>query len=257
MNITEDQILGLLASFIWPFFRIGSMFISIPVFSTKAVPARIRIIAAFLITLVIMPVIPAMPDIELFSYQGFMVGIQQLVLGITSGFILQMVFSVMLVAGQSIAFSMGLGFASLVDPATGIQVPVVAQIFIITASLLFLSINGHLLLIEMLVRSFTTLPVAEIGLDKSALWHVISWSSQIFAGGVLLALPVLAAILFVNISFGVASRAAPQLQIFGIGFPISIMLGMLLIWVMLPEMLEGFADILSDGFALISEILRL
>ncbi len=257
MNVTENQILTLLASFIWPFFRIGSMFISIPVLSVKAVPARIRVIAAFLITLVIMPVIPAMPDIELFSYQGFMVGIQQILLGVTSGYILQMVFSIMLVSGQAIAYSMGLGFASLVDPATGIQVPVVAQIFIITASLLFLSVNGHLLLIEMLVQSFTTLPVAEIGLDKSALWHVISWSSQIFAGGVLLALPVMAAILFINISFGVASRAAPQLQIFGIGFPISIMLGMLLIWVMLPEMLEGFADILRDGFALISEILKL
>jgi flagellar biosynthetic protein FliR len=257
MNITEDQILGMLASFIWPFFRIGSMFIAIPVFSVKAVPAKVRVITAFLITLVIIPVLPIMPDIEMFSYQGFMVSIQQIVLGVTAGFILQMVFSVMLVAGQSIAYSMGLGFASLVDPATGIQVPVVAQVFIISASLLFLSVNGHLLLIEMLVQSFTTLPVAEVGLDASDLWRVISWSSQIFAGGVLLALPVMATILLVNISFGVASRAAPQLQIFGVGFPITIMLGMVLIWIMLPEILEGFSDILSNGFALISEILRL
>ena len=257
MNITEEQILGMLASFIWPFFRIGSMFIAIPVFSVKAIPARVRVITAFLITLVIIPVLPIMPDIEMFSYQGFMVSIQQIVLGVTAGFILQMVFSVMLVAGQSIAYSMGLGFASLVDPATGIQVPVVAQVFIISASLLFLSVNGHLLLIEMLVQSFTTLPVAEVGLDASDLWRVISWSSQIFAGGVLLALPVMATILLVNISFGVASRAAPQLQIFGVGFPITIMLGMVLIWIMLPEILEGFSDILSNGFALISEILRL
>ena len=257
MNITEDQILGMLASFIWPFFRIGSMFIAIPVFSVKAVPAKVRVITAFLITLVIIPVLPIMPDIEMFSYQGFMVSIQQIVLGVTAGFILQMVFSVMLVAGQSIAYSMGLGFASLVDPATGIQVPVVAQVFIISASLLFLSVNGHLLLIEMLVQSFTTLPVAEVGLDASDLWRVISWSSQIFAGGVLLALPVMATILLVNISFGVASRAAPQLQILGVGFPITIMLGMVLIWIMLPEILEGFSDVLSNGFALISEILRL
>ena len=157
MNITEDQILGMLASFIWPFFRIGSMFIAIPVFSVKAVPAKVRVITAFLITLVIIPVLPIMPDIEMFSYQGFMVSIQQIVLGVTAGFILQMVFSVMLVAGQSIAYSMGLGFASLVDPATGIQVPVVAQVFIISASLLFLSVNGHLLLIEMLVVRCTFL----------------------------------------------------------------------------------------------------
>ncbi len=257
MSFTEDQILTALSSFIWPFFRIGSMFVSLPVFSIQAVPARVRVMVSLLITLVVFPVLPPMPKIDAFSYQGFMVVIQQVVLGITTGYILQMVFSVMLVAGQAIAFSMGLGFASLVDPTTGVQAPVVGQVFIISASLFFLSVNGHLLLIEMLIQSFTTLPVAELGLSKSDLWHVISWSSQIFVGGVLLALPVMTAILFVNISFGVASRAAPQLQIFGVGFPITILLGMVLIWVMLPEMLEGFSTILSAGFVLISELLRI
>ncbi|WP_305906669.1 flagellar biosynthetic protein FliR [Methylomarinum sp. Ch1-1] len=257
MNFSEDQLLGLLASFIWPFFRISSMFLVAPVLSVQALPARIRVMASLLITGVIVPVLPPMPAIELFSYQGFVVAIQQMALGVSAGFILQMVFSVMLVAGQSIAYSMGLGFASLVDPATGIQVPVVAQIFVISASLLFLAVNGHLLLIEMLAQSFTTLPVAEIGLQKSDLWRLIAWSSQIFAGGVLLALPVMVTILFVHISFGVASRAAPQLQIFGVGFPITIMLGMVLIWVTLADMLEGFATILHDGFTLVSDLLRL
>lgn len=257
MNFTEQQLLNMMAAFIWPYFRIGSMFISIPVFSMQALPARIRVLASVLITAVIIPVLPPQPDIVLFSYRGFMVAVQQIALGITAGFVLQMVFSVILVAGQSIAYSMGLGFASLVDPATGIQVPVVAQVFIISASLLFLAYDGHLLLIEMLAQSFDTLPVAAIGLEKSDLWRVISWSSQIFAGGVLLALPVMVSILFVNISFGVASRAAPQLQIFGVGFPITIMLGMVLIWITLPDILESFAAILRDGFVLISELLRL
>ncbi|WP_031433538.1 flagellar biosynthetic protein FliR [Methylomarinum vadi] len=257
MIFSEEQLLGLLASYMWPYFRIGSMFISVPVFSVQAVPARIRVLASLLITSVIVPVLPSPPDIALFSYQGFMVAVQQIVLGITAGFILQMVFSVILVAGQSIAYSMGLGFASLVDPATGIQVPVVAQVFVIAVSLLFLSYDGHLLLIEVLAQSFTTLPIAATGLNVPDLWRVIAWSSQIFAGGVLLALPVMVTILFVNISFGVASRAAPQLQIFGVGFPITIMLGMLLIWITLPDILESFADILREGFALISELLRL
>ncbi len=257
MNFTENQLLELLASFIWPFLRIGSMFVSVPVFAVKALPARIRVIAALLITMVIIPVLPDMPAIDLFSYQGFMVALQQIAIGITAGYILQMVFSVMLVAGQSIAYSMGLGFAALVDPATGIQVPVVAQIFVISASLFFLAVDGHLLLIEMLAQSFTTLPVAEVGLQKSDLWRVIAWSSQIFAGGVLLSLPVMVTILFVNISFGVASRAAPQLQIFGVGFPITLMLGMVLIWIAVPDILESFADFLREGFALISELLRL
>lgn len=257
MNFSEQQLLGLLASFIWPFFRISSMFISIPVFSIQAVPARVRMVISVLITIVIVPVLPAMPDIAVFSYTGFMVALQQIVLGLTTGFILQMVFSVMLVAGQSIAYSMGLGFASLVDPATGVQVPVVAQLFIVSTSLLFLVFDGHLLVIEMLAQSFRTLPVAEVGLETPDLWRVIIWSGQIFANGVLLALPVIITILLVNISFGVASRAAPQLQIFGVGFPITIMIGMVLIWITLPDMLESFADVLQQGFSLVSDVLRL
>jgi len=183
MNFGEDELLRYLASFVWPFFRISSMFITVPVFSVKAVPAKVRLIASLLITWVIMPTLPAMPDIEIFGYQGFMVAVQQVALGLTTGFILQMVFSIMLFAGQTIAYSMGLGFASMVDPATGVQVPVIAQLFVISGSLLFLAVDGHLLLIEMLAQSFHTLPVGSMGMDKSDVWRVISWSSLIVADG--------------------------------------------------------------------------
>lgn len=257
MNITEAQILGTLATFIWPFMRISSMFISIPVFSVRSVPAKVRVLAAFLITLVVTPLLPKMPELEIFSFQGFMVAVHQIVIGIATGFVLQMVFAVMLVGGQSIAYSMGLGFASMVDPATGVQVPVVAQIFVVSSSLMFLAVNGHLLVIEMLVESFSTLPIAPVGFSINDLWIIISWSSQIFAAGVLLALPVMSALLFVNISFGVAARAAPQLQIFGVGFPITIMLGMVLIWVSLANTLNVFSSVLTEGFKLISQLLKL
>ncbi len=257
MNITEGQILSTLASFIWPFIRIGSMFISIPVFSIRALPAKIRVIVALFITLVVVPLLPSPPDIEIFSYQGFMVTLQQLAIGLSTGFVLQMVFSVMLLGGQSIAYSMGLGFASMVDPASGIQVPVVSQIFIVSANLMFLSVNGHLLLIEMLVESFNTLPVGIIGLNLNNLWSVISWSSQIFAGGVLLAMPIMAALLFVNISFGVAARAAPQIQIFAVGIPITIMLGLVLIWISMSNSIEIFSNVLTDGCQLIQQLLKL
>jgi flagellar biosynthetic protein FliR len=209
-----------------------------------------------LITLIIMPLLPDMPDIKLFSYSGFMVTIQQIAIGLVTGFVLQMVFSVMLVGGQTIAYSMGLGFASMVDPATGIQVPVIAQVFVISASLIFLSVNGHLLAIELLIDSFTTLPIAMVGLSKADLWAIILWSSEMFAGGMLLALPIVATVLFINISFGVAARAAPQLQIFGIGFPITIMVGMILIWITVPHMVDTFAMFLENGFQFIKQVLR-
>ncbi|MCF6202556.1 MAG: flagellar biosynthetic protein FliR [Methylococcaceae bacterium] len=257
MSITEGQILSTLASFFWPFIRIGSMFISIPIFSIRALPAKIRVIVALFITLVVVPLLPSPPNIEIFSYQGFMVALQQLVIGLSTGFVLQMVFSVMLLGGQSIAYSMGLGFASMVDPASGVQVPVVSQVFIVSANLMFLSVNGHLLLIEMLVESFNTLPVGIIGLNLNDLWSIISWSSQIFAGGVLLAMPIMAALLFVNISFGVAARAAPQIQIFAVGIPITIMLGLVLIWISMSNSIEIFSNVLTEGYQLIQQLLKL
>lgn len=256
MIITEQQLLSALASFIWPFFRISAMFISMPIFSVKALPAKIRLLASLLITFVVVPVLPEIPQVDIFSNQGFLITVHQLVIGLSTGFVLQMVFSIMLVGGQSIAYSMGLGFSSMVDPATGIQVPVIAQVFVISSSLMFLAVNGHLLLIEMLISSFTTLPIATVGFSISDIWSIISWSSQMFVGGLLLAMPVVAALLFVNISFGVAARAAPQLQIFGVGFPITIMLGMVLVWVTLANTLEVFSSVLTDGFSLISQLLR-
>ncbi len=257
MNFTEQELLTLLASFIWPLIRISSMFITIPVFSVKALPAKVRVIISFLITLVVVPVLPEPPNIVIFSYSGFVVAIHQKKIGLATGFVLQMVFAMMVVGGQTIAYSMGLGFASMVDPATGVQVPVVAQVFVIASSLMFLAVNGHLLLIEMLVSSFTSLPVAMHGFSISDIWSIVIWSSQIFVAGVLMAMPVMIALLFVNISFGVASRAAPQLQIFGVGFPITIMMGMVLIWLSLANSLDVFANVLTDGFALINQLLRL
>jgi flagellar biosynthetic protein FliR len=233
------------------------MFITLPVLSVRVLTAKVKVLSSLLITLVIVPVIPDTSHIVIFSYQGFMVAVQQIAIGVSTGFILQMVFSVMLVGGQSIAYSMGLGFASMVDPATGIQVPVIAQVFVISGSLIFLSINGHLLVIEMLVESFRTLPVGIVGLSKNDLWHVISWSSRIFSIGLVLALPIMATLLFVNFSFGVAARAAPQLQIFGVGFPITIMLGMVLVWISLDNVLTVFTNALTEGYTVISNLLRL
>lgn len=257
MNFTEEGILASLASFMWPFIRISSMFISIPIFSVRTVPAKIRLIAAFLITLVVVPVLTDESDVMIFSHAGFMVTVQQLIIGLSTGFILQMVFAVMVVSGQAVAYSMGLGFSTMVDPASGVQVPVVAQIFMVTSSLMFLAVNGHLLLIEMLVASFKTLPISVVGFSTADLWRIIAWSSQMFAAGVLLALPIMSALLFVNISFGVAARAAPQLQIFGVGFPITIMMGMVLIWISISNTLSGFSEVLSDGFRLINQLLKL
>ena len=237
--------------------RISSMFVAVPLFSIQAVPARVRLILSVVITLVVMPLLPPLPTVEMFSAPGLMVAISQIMIGLTTGFILQLVFATVVFAGQGIALSMGLGFSTMVDPQNGQQVPVISQIYTITATLIFISLDGHLLLIQMLLDSFKSLPIGMEGIAKAGIWDIIEWSGRVFAGGLLLAMPIVAALLLVNIIFGVAARAAPQLQIFSVGFPVTLMLGLLLVWKTLPDVLDQFSGLLTDSYDLIGQLLRL
>lgn len=257
MNFTEAQLQGQIAAFIWPLMRISAMFVAVPLFSLRAVPARVRLILSVAITFVVMPLLPAFPVINMFSYEGIRVAIAQVMIGLSTGFIVQLVFAAVVFAGQGVALSMGLGFASMVDPQNGQQVPVIAQLYVITSTLIFLGLDGHLLLIKMLMDSFTSLPIGIDGITKTNIWDVIAWSSRLFAGGLLLAMPVIVSLLLVNISFGVATRAAPQLNIFSVGFPVTLMLGIVLIWLTLPDVLDQFGGILTDAYDLIGQLLRL
>ncbi|MCD2450709.1 flagellar biosynthetic protein FliR [Methylicorpusculum oleiharenae] len=257
MHFTEAELMAKVTVFVWPLIRIGALFIAAPLFSLNGVPARVRLILAVVLTLVVIPVLPPLPPIDLFSYQGLLITAHQVFIGLATGFILQMVFGAIVFGGQGIAYGMGLGFASMVDPQNGQQVPVVAQFYVIMSTLIFLAMDGHLLLIKLILDSFATLPIAVDSLDKADIWSIIAWGSRLFAGGLLLALPVIASLLLVNVSFGVASRAAPQLNIFSIGFPVTLMLGLLLIWLTLPSVLDNFTGLLMDAYELIGQILRI
>ena len=257
MNFTEAQILGQVASFFWPLIRISAMFVAVPLFSLRAVSPRVRLILAVAMTFVVMPLLPAYPSVDMFSYAGMMAVVEQVIIGLMIGFIVQLVFAAVSFAGQSIALGMGLGFASMVDPQNGQQAPVVSQLYTMTGTLIFLSLDGHLLLIKMLLDSFTSLPIGPEGLAKADIWAIIAWSSRMFAGGILLAMPLVISLLLVNIGFGVATRAAPQLNIFSVGFPVTLMLGLALIWLTFPNVLGQFSGMLTDAYELIEQLLRL
>ena len=188
--LSSAEIGGLLGVYLWPFLRIGGMLFAIPVFGTRMMPVRIRIMLTLVLTVVIAPVLPASPDIDIISLTGVLTAIQQLLAGLVMGFVLQMVFSALVMAGEYIAMSMGLGFASLVDPANGVNVPVVSQFYVIVASLLFLALNGMLLLTHLLIQSFQLLPVGIDLLGKDAWWTLVTWGSHMFIGAVLIAVPI-------------------------------------------------------------------
>ncbi len=255
LQLTGKELMQLVASFIWPFLRVSALFFSAPVFGTRGLPVRARLLMAAVVTAVLVPVLPPLPDVKVFSGEGVLVAVHQLLAGVAMGFILQLVFAVFVVAGQGIAMGMGLGFASVVDPQNGVQVPVVSQAFVILVTLIFLALNGHLLLIQLLADSFRLLPVGLAGMGPEQWWKVAAWGSYMFAGGLLVALPAVTGLLLVNIAFGVTARAAPQLNIFAVGFPLMILGGFLLILLVLPGLGDQFGRMMLDAFSLMRNLL--
>ncbi|MEW8507795.1 MAG: flagellar biosynthetic protein FliR [Candidatus Thiodiazotropha sp.] len=256
MIFNEAQLNIWLGAYLWPMVRISAMLLMMPLFSSRQVPARFRLVLLVLITLMVAPTLPPQPQADVLSHSGLIIMLQQILIGVLMGFILQMVFGALVFGGQVIAYSMGLGFASMVDPTNGVQVPVVAQFYLILATLLFLIFNGHLLSIELIVDSFTTMPVAVDGISRNSMLDVVAWGSRLFTGGLLIALPIVGAMLMANMGMGVVMRAAPQLNIFSIGFPITMLLGFALIWVTLPNVFGVFNELLDEAFQYLMQTLR-
>jgi len=248
MEFTEAQISQWLAGFMWPLLRIGAMLMAAPIFNIRQIPVRFRMLLAVLVTLLVQPVLPAVPMVSVFSTDALLIAAQQIIIGVALGFLMQMAFQALIFGGQVMAYSMGLGFANMMDPTNGVQVPVVAQFWLILAMLAFVMMNGHLVLISAIVDTFTVLPIATDGLSRAGMWELISWASRMFAAGVLMAMPVIISLLLINIGMGVVSRAAPQLNIFAIGFPITLMMGFLLIWMTLPQVMNSFGGLVTEAF---------
>jgi flagellar biosynthetic protein FliR len=255
MNFSDAQLQQWIADLFWPFVRIGAMLMAAPVFSVRQVPARWRVLLAVLITLALQPVLAPVPVVDVFGAEGLLIAMQQIGIGALMGFILQLAFNALIFGGQVMAYSMGLGFAHMMDPANGVQVPVVSQYWMILAMLAFLLSNGHLVLLAGVAQSFEILPVATDGLTRAGLWTLIEWSSALFASGLLMALPIIIALLLVNIGMGVVSRASPQLNIFAIGFPITLLVGFVLMWVSLPHVMGGFGLLVNEAMSVSLDIL--
>jgi len=256
MSISGVELTSWLASLLWPFMRISAMLSAAPILSARSIPVRIRVMLAMLIAWILLPVLPTPPTVELISAEALLISIYQIFIGLAMGFILQMVFSIFVIAGQSIAMAMGLGFASMVDPQNGVQVPVVSQALLIMVTLVFLALNGHLLLIDVLVQSFYQLPIGPMVPSRDGLWQLVIWGSSMFAGGVLVALPAVAALLLVNLAFGVTARAAPQLNIFAVGFPVMILVGLIFIILILPTLTEHLSNFMMQAFSLMQKFIH-
>lgn len=256
LYLTTEQIGAWLGGYFWPFVRISALFMAAPVFGAQLMPVRIRVLLAFVLSLVAVPLLPPSPAVDPISFPGLALIAQQVLIGVAMGFMVHLVFQTLVIAGEAIANGMGLGFARMVDPANGVQVPVVSQFLIVMATLLFVSLNGHLLLIELVVESFRILPVGEGTLSVAGIHMVAAWGSQMFAGALLVALPAVTAMLVVNLAMGVVTRAAPQLNIFAVGFPLMLLLGFVFLALTTPAILTNFTHLLMDAFDAMGAILE-
>jgi flagellar biosynthetic protein FliR len=245
--LTTGQLEAWVAQVFFPFARIGACLMVAPMFGARFVPARTRIILAVAITALVVPMLPD-TGIKPFSGEGFVVVAQQLLIGVALGFALQVVFDALALAGQLLANSMGLSFAFNIDPLRGSSTPALGQLYVILATLTFLALGGHLALLEVMVASLHTMPVGLTGLGGEGLWALVLWGGQLFAGAISIALPGVTALLIVNLAFGVVSRAAPSLNLFAVGFPISLVIGFLVVLAGIGPMQESFTRLLAQGF---------
>lgn len=246
VQITDQQILEFVGRFLWPFFRLGAMFMAMPLFGAKVVPARVRLTLAFAVTIVLMPLLPPMPVVNPLSIGSMLITLQQIIIGVGMGFSLQVFFQIFVLGGQIIAGKLGLGFASMNDPASGVSVPVIAQFYTIAVTLLFFAVDAHVVALEAIAASFYSIPIGQ-SFDTEHLSMIIGLGSWMFNGAVLMSLPLLTALLIVNMAFGVMSKAAPQMNIFAVGFPMTLVFGLLLMWFSLISFLPNFYMFLDEA----------
>jgi flagellar biosynthetic protein FliR len=238
MPIDLGQLEGWVGGAMWALARISGLMLVAPVLSSSMIPTNIRLGLTILLTMTLAPLAPM--DIRPLSAEGVAVLAQQILIGAALGFILKLVFEAVAFGGQFLSQAMSLGFAETVNPGVGGTTPVISQFYTMLVTLMFLVMNGHLQLISLLADSFRSLPVGDKGIGADGLWGVLTFASHLFSGAVRVALPALTAVLVVNLGFGAISRSAPSMNLFAVGFPITICLGVLAVWLSLRALPGAF-----------------
>ncbi len=254
MTIGIAEITAFVGSFYLPLTRVAALLAIAPVIGGSQVPMRIRAGLAVLLALLLMPLAGEAPAIDPLSAQGVLLIGKEMLIGLAMGFTLLVVFNAIILAGENIAMTMGLGFAVMSDPQNGMQLPVIGQFYSIVGTLLFLAFNGHHALLELLAESFSGIPLDQAP-EVAVFWSLLEWAGILFRGAVSVALPTVAALLSVNLVMGVMTRAAPQMNIFSVGFPVTMSVGFLLMMLTLPAFMPVFESLLADALGTVSSLM--
>jgi flagellar biosynthetic protein FliR len=256
ISITSDLLQTWVITLMLPLTRVLAVIATAPILNHRAHPARVKLGMGLLLTLAIMPTLPPIPSVDVFSLQGLLLLAQQLLIGVAIGFTMRIFFAAIDLAGQLIGSTMGFGFAMFFDPQSQGQTMVINQFVMILTMLIFLSLDGHLLIVSLMSQSFISMPIA-LNSEGINPIKVAQWGEEIFGIGLLLSLPCVATLLIINMALGILTRTAPQLNLFGIGFPVTLSMGFLILLLALPGMLQPIEKLIQQGFNSMREVVSI
>jgi flagellar biosynthetic protein FliR len=236
MNIEMLNLLDRFYALIWPMLRISAFLAFSSIFSIRAVSLRIRVSIGLVLT-IFLAMQMDIPKIDPVTADGLKEIFNQLFIGFAMAMIMQLATAGIVLAGQAVSGSMGLSMANMIDPSLG-NVPVVSQFFTILGTLVFLSIGGHLIVFGLLLESFTLFPIGKSLMTQDLLGKMTAWGAMMFVSALLISLPVVVTLLFVNIGVGFMTRAAPSLQLFSVGLPAILLSGFIVLWMAVPSIIQ-------------------
>lgn len=256
LTLTSIEMNTWIASLLWPLARVLGLITASPLFGNTSFPRTAKVGLGVMLALILAPIVPAVPAADPLSMAGLLILVQEMLIGLAMGFSIRIVFAAVEMAGEVASMTMGLGFATVFDPLSRGRSSAVSQFVALIATLAFMSVNGHLILIEVLAESFITLPISATPMSTSMPLALVRWAGTIFSTGLQLSLPIVAALLITTVALGILTRAAPALNIFGIGFPISLGVGLLLIMQTLPYMSVPLQNLFNEGIEASRRIAR-
>ncbi|GAA4348533.1 flagellar biosynthetic protein FliR [Variovorax defluvii] len=253
-SVTSAELNAWVVAFLWPFVRMLALIGTAPIFGEPTVPRRVKVALAALLAVALAPTLPPLPQVPVISIGGVWIMVQQVLIGAAMGFAMRMVFAAVLAAGEYVGLQMGLSFASFFDPMSGGATMVVARLLHMLAMLIFLAVDGHLLLVTALAQSFQTVPIADTPLAAQGWLLLVHGGAQIFATGFMLALPLITALLTLNLAMGILNRASPQFSIFAVGFPLTLLAGIAMLQLLMPQLGAFLGPRFAGGLASLVEM---
>lgn len=246
LEISSSQLQIIIANLFWPLCRILAFLLASPLLGHSSIPLHVKIGFAVFLSILVAPTLPTLPEITIFSWAGFGLLIEQMLIGLAIGFIMRVTFTTAQVVGDLIGLQMGLAFATLFTPESG-NTMILARLLYMIALLLFISLNGHLVVLEILAGTFQTIPIGQANFSPESWRSISGYVGILFTTGILLALPMIAALLIINLAMGILNRSAPQLTVFSVGFPLTLAIGLFLLMILMKDMGKTLESVFGNG----------